>query len=157
PIMWSNYPEAWIKGSFSTYFLNTLLYTFVIVFGTLIIATLAAFPIARAHVRGSNFFYVLFLSGISLPARIIPQFFVMRQLGIYDTRFGYILLWFSRVALPIFIITGFIKSIPSELDDAAAMDGCSYIRYYVQVVVPLIPLDFTVLEFILAIRSCVDQ
>ena len=152
PIMWSNYPEAWVKGSFSTYFVNTLVYTFVIVFGTLIIATLAAFPIARAHVRGSNVFYVLFLSGILLPAGIIPQFFVMQQLGIYDTRFGYILLWLSRVALPIFIITGFIKSIPSELDDAAAIDGCSYIRYIFQVVVPLIQPALSVVGLIIAIR-----
>jgi raffinose/stachyose/melibiose transport system permease protein len=152
PIMWSNYPEAWIKGAFSTYFLNTLVYTFAIVFGTLIIATLAAFPIARAHVRGSNAFYVLFLSGILLPAGIIPQFFVMQQLGIYDTRIGYILLWLSRVALPIFIITAFIKSIPSELDDAAAIDGCSYIRYIFQIVVPLIKPALSVVGLIIAIR-----
>jgi raffinose/stachyose/melibiose transport system permease protein len=152
PIMWSNYPDAWVKGAFNTYFLNTLLYTFVIVLGTLTIATLAAFPIARAHVRGSNFFYVLFLSGILLPAGIIPQFFVMQQLGIYDTRFGYILLWLSRVALPIFIITAFIKTIPSELDDAAAIDGCSYLRYVLQVVVPLIQPALSVVGLIIAIR-----
>jgi ABC-type glycerol-3-phosphate transport system permease component len=48
PIMWSNYPDAWVKGAFNTYFVNTLIYTFAIVSGTLIIATLAAFPIARA-------------------------------------------------------------------------------------------------------------
>ena len=101
---------------------------------------------------GSNVFYVLFLSGILLPAGIIPQFFVMQQLGIYDTRFGYILLWLSRVALPIFIITGFIKSIPSELDDAAAIDGCSYIRYIFQVVVPLIQPALSVVGLIIAIR-----
>src|SRR5207237_8475787 len=106
-------------GSFSTYFINTLVYTFVIVFGTLIIATLAAFPIARAHVRGSNGFYVLFLSGLLLPAGIIPQFFVMQQLGIYDTRFGYILLWLRRVALHIFIIRGWIASISTESDAAS--------------------------------------
>ena len=152
PIMWTNYPDAWVKGAFSTYFVNTLIYTFVIVFGTLVIATLAAFPIARAHVRGSNGFYVLFLSGLLLPAGIIPQFFVMQQLGIYDTRFGYILLWLSRVALPIFIISGFIKSIPSELDDAAAIDGCPYIRYIVQVVVPLIQPALSVVGLIIAIR-----
>jgi raffinose/stachyose/melibiose transport system permease protein len=152
PIMWANYPEAWIKGTFSTYFVNTLLYTFVIVVGTLIIATLAAFPIARSHVRWSNGFYLLFVSGILLPAGIIPQFFVMQQLGIYDTRQGYILLWLSRVALPIFIITGFIKSIPSELDDAAAIDGCSYIRYIFQVVVPLIQPALSVVGLIVAIR-----
>ena len=152
PIMWSNYPDAWVKGAFNTYFVNTLIYTFAIVFGTLIIATLAAFPIARAHVRGSNVFYVLFLSGILLPAGIIPQFFIMQQLGIYDTRLGYILLWLSRVALPIFIITAFIKSIPSELDDAAAIDGCPYIRYIIQVVVPLIMPALSVVGLIIAIR-----
>jgi len=152
PIMWSNYPEAWVKGTFSTYFVNTLVYTFVIVFGTLTIATLAAFPIARAHVRGSNAFYVLFLSGILLPAGIIPQFFIMQQLGIYDTRLGYILLWLSRVALPIFIITAFIKTIPAELDDAAAIDGCPYIRYVFQVVVPLIQPALSVVGLIIAIR-----
>ena len=104
-----------MKGTFSTYFINSLIYTFTIVAGTLIIATLAAFPIARGHLRGSNCFYILFLSGILLPAGIIPQFFIMQQIGLYDTRLGYILLWWSRIALPIFILTGFIKSIPSEL------------------------------------------
>ncbi|MDQ6670463.1 MAG: carbohydrate ABC transporter permease [Chloroflexota bacterium] len=152
PIMWSNYPDAWVKGAFNIYFVNTLIYTVVIVFGTLIISTLAAFPIARGHVRGGNGFYLLFLSGILLPAGIIPQFFVMQQLGIYDTRFGYIMLWLSRVALPIFIITGFIKSIPAELDDAAAIDGCSYIRYILQIVVPLIQPALSVVGLIIAIR-----
>lgn len=152
PIMWSNYPEAWVKGAFNTYFANTLLYTFVIVSGTLIIATLAAFPIARGHVRGTNGFYLLFLSGILLPAGIIPQFFVMQQLGIYDTRFGYIMLWLSRVALPIFILTGFIKGIPTELDDAAAIDGCPYIRYIFQVIMPLLAPALSVVGLIVAIR-----
>jgi raffinose/stachyose/melibiose transport system permease protein len=152
PILWSNYPEAWVKGAFNSYFANTLLYTFTVVFGTLIIATLAAFPIARAHVRWTNGFYLLFLSGILLPAGIIPQFFVMQQLGIYDTRFGYIMLWLSRVALPIFILTGFIKGIPSELDDAAAIDGCPYIRYILQVIVPLLAPALSVVGLIVAIR-----
>lgn len=156
PIMWSNYPQAWVKGAFSTYFINTLIYTFSIVFGSLIIATLAAFPIARGHIKGSNFFYILFLSGILLPAGIIPQFFVMQQVGLYDTRLGYILLWWSRIALPIFILTGFIKSIPSELDDAAAIDGCPYIQYVFQIIVPLLKPALSVVGLILAIRSWND-
>ncbi len=124
PVMWSNYPTAWVKGTFSTYFVNSLLYTSSIVTVTLIISTLAAFPIARDHLRVTNVFYLVFLSGILLPAGIIPQFFILQQLGLFDTQIGYILLWFSRVALPIFILTGFIKDIPTELDDAAAIDGC---------------------------------
>jgi len=56
------------------------------------------------------------------------------------------------VALPIFVITGFIKTIPTELDDAAAMDGCPYIRYVVQVVVPLLKPALSVVGLIVAIR-----
>lgn len=152
PVLWSNYPEAWVKGSFERYFLNTIIYTVSVVAGTLTFATLAAFPIARAHVRGSNGLYILFLSGILLPAGIIPQFFVMQQVGIYDTRIGYILLWWSRIALPIFVLTGFIKTIPSELDDAAAIDGCPYIRYIFQIIVPLLRPALSVVGLIVAIR-----
>jgi len=156
PIMWSNYPDAWAKGSFNLYFVNSLIYTSSVVAGTLTIATLAAFPIARAHVRSSNLFYILFLSGILLPAGIIPQFFVLQQLGLYDTKIGYILLWLSRVPLPIFIITGFIRSIPTELDDAAAIDGCPYIRYIFQVIVPLLKPALAVVGLIVAIRVWKD-
>lgn len=152
PIMWSNYPQAWIKGTFNLYFVNSLIYTFTIVAGTLVFGTLAAFPIARGHVRGSNGFYVLFLSGILLPAGIIPQFFILQQLGLYNTKIGYILLWWSRVALPIFILAGFIKSIPSELDDAAAIDGCPYIEYIFRVIAPLLKPALSVVGLIVAIR-----
>ena len=152
PVMWSNYPTAWVKGTFNTYFVNSVIYTCAIVAGTLTISTLAAFPIARKHLRGSNAFYILFLSGILLPAGIIPQFFIMQQLGLYNTQIGYILLWCSRVALPIFILTGFIKTIPTELDDAAAIDGCPYVRYVFQIIVPLLKPALSVVGLILAIR-----
>jgi raffinose/stachyose/melibiose transport system permease protein len=152
PILWSNYPLAWVKGTFGNYFANSLLYTFSVVAGTLALATLAAFPIARGHLRGSNAFYVLFLSGILLPAGIIPQFFILQQLGLYNTKVGYILLWWSRIALPIFVLSGFVKTIPTELDDAAAIDGCPYLRYILQVVVPLLKPALSVVGLIVAIR-----
>jgi raffinose/stachyose/melibiose transport system permease protein len=152
PVMWSNYPTAWVKGTFNTYFVNSLLYTFSIVAITLVIATLAAFPIARGHLRHTNVYYLVFLSGILLPAGIIPQFFILQQLGLFNTQVGYILLWCSRVALPIFILTGFIKTIPTELDDAAAIDGCSYLRYVFQIIMPLLKPAMSVVGLILAIR-----
>jgi raffinose/stachyose/melibiose transport system permease protein len=152
PILWSNYPTAWVKGTFNIYFINSLIYSLAIVCGTLLIATLAAFPIARGHLRGTNAFYILFLSGILLPVGYIPQFFILQNLGLYNTQPGYILLWCSRVALPIFVLTGFIKTIPTELDDAAAIDGCPYIRYIVQIILPLLKPALSVVGLILAIR-----
>jgi len=140
----SNFPDAWIQGTFGSYFGNTLLYTFTVVGGTLVVATLAAFPIARKHVRLSNGFYMLFLSGLLLPAGLIPQFFVLNALGIYDTRIGYIMLWISRIALPIFILTGFVQGISTELDDAAAIDF--------QVIVPLPQPALAVVGLIVSIH-----
>jgi ABC-type glycerol-3-phosphate transport system permease component len=152
PVMWTNYPTAWVKGTFNIYFLNSLIYTFAIVCGTLIISTLAAFPIARGHLRGTNLFYLVFLSGILLPVGYIPQFFILQNLGLFNTQIGYILLWCSRVALPIFVLTGFIKTIPTELDDAAAIDGCGYVRYVLQIILPLLKPALSVVGLILAIR-----
>jgi ABC-type glycerol-3-phosphate transport system permease component len=152
PVMWSNYSTAWVKGTFNVYFVNSLIYTFAIVAGTLIISTLAAYPIARGHLRGTNGFYLLFVAGILLPVGYIPQFFVLQELGLFNTQIGYILLWCSRVALPVFVLTGFIKTIPTELDDAAAIDGCSYIRYVLQIILPLLKPALSVVGLILAIR-----
>jgi raffinose/stachyose/melibiose transport system permease protein len=152
PIMWANIPTAWTRGEFRSYFLNTLTYTAVITIGTLVIATLAAYPIARNHLRRSNWFYLLFVSGLLLPAGLIPQFFVLQQLSLFDTRLGYILLWLSRMAFPVFVLTGFIKGIPSELDDAAAIDGCGYVRFIFQIVMPLLKPALGVVGLICTIR-----
>lgn len=151
PIQWANYVDAWVRGTLGSYFGNTLLYTFTIVTGTLAIATMAAYPIARQHLRGANSFYLYFLSGLLLPVGLIPQFFVMMQLNLYDTRIGYIVLGMSRIALPIFILTGFIKSIPAEIDDAAAIDGCGYLRFVFEVIVPLLTPALVVVGLIVAI------
>jgi raffinose/stachyose/melibiose transport system permease protein len=152
PIMWANIPTAWTRGEFSSYFLNTVTYTAVITIGTLVIATLAAYPIARNHLRWSNGFYLMFVSGLLLPAGLIPQFFVLQQLGLFDTRVGYILLWLSRMAFPVFVLTGFIKGIPPELDDAAAIDGCGYVRFVFQIIMPLIKPALGVVGLIVTIR-----
>ena len=138
PIMWSNYPDAWVHGLLQHLLRQHVDLHVAIVFGTLHHRDAGRLP-DRAEPRALAATASTCCSspGILLPAGIIPQFFVMQQLGLYDTRLGYILLWLSRVALPIFILTGFIKGIPSELDDAAAIDGCAYIRYIFQIVMPL--------------------
>lgn len=152
PLLWSNFPDAWTTGTFGSYAGNTLIYTTIVVLGTLISATLAAFPIARNHLRWGNGFYLFFLSGLLLPAGLIPQFFVLNALGLYDTRIGYIVLFMSRLAFPVFVLVGFIKTIPTELDDAAAIDGCGYIRYVFTVIMPLVRPALAVVGLVVCIH-----
>src|SRR5207245_3936476 len=77
----------------------------------LVIATLAAYPIARGHVRGTNGFYLLFVSGLLLPAGLIPQFFVMHQLGLIVT----IRVWNDIINPVIFLPSRAIKPISAGL------------------------------------------
>jgi raffinose/stachyose/melibiose transport system permease protein len=60
-------------------------------------------------------------------------------------------LWLSRMAFPVFVLTGFIKGIPTELDDAAAIDGCGYVRYVFQIIMPLLTPALGVVGLIVTI------
>ena len=110
--------------------------------------------LAPEHRKRQNLRWLLiwFIKGLVLPVALIPQFFILQQLGLFDTRIGYILLWLSRMAFPVFVLTGFIKGIPSELDDAAAIDGCGYIRYVFQIIMPLLTPALGVVGLIVTIR-----
>jgi raffinose/stachyose/melibiose transport system permease protein len=131
-----NFVEAWEKANLARYLLNSVLY---VVAGTtlfVLTAIFVAFPLARGYVRGSNILLTLFVIALFLPPALIPQFQLILNLGLYNTRVGYILLFLVN-PIAMIILVNYIKSIPTELDEAAAMDGCGYLRFVVQVVLPL--------------------
>lgn len=132
-----NFAEAWNKGNFSQYMWNSLLYTGVSTFLTLAISIFAAFPIARRYVKFSTFFYVFFLISMYLPNPLIPQFALINDLGLYNTQIGFILLKTTGTGIAFLMFTGYIKAISRELDEAAAIDGCSYTRYLFTILIPL--------------------
>lgn len=133
----ANFQEAWRAARFPTYIGNTLLYTLVSTAIYLILVTFVAFPLARGYIRGSRIIYILYVIALFLPNNLIPQFQLMLRLGLYNTRFGYIVLTLVG-GLGVLILYGYMKSIPVELDEAAALDGCDYFQYVTRVVVPLI-------------------
>ena len=133
----SNFVEAWEAANFATYIANTLLYTVVSTALYLILVIFVAFPLSRNYIRGSRFIFLLYVIALFLPNSLIPQFQLMLGLGLYNTRVGYILLTLTG-GLGVLILYGYIKSIPIELDEAAAMDGCGYFQYVTRVVIPLI-------------------
>lgn len=132
-----NYADAWKAANFATYIGNTLLYTIVSSVIYLFIVTFVAFPVSRGYVKGSRWIYLLYVIALFLPNNLIPQFQLMLRLGLYNSRAGYIFLTLTG-GLGILILVSSIRSIPKELDEAAAMDGCGYFQYVTQVVMPLV-------------------
>ena len=135
---WKNYVDAWTVGSFGTTIFNSLLYTVVSSVLSTLFSLLLAFPIARGYVKFSRFWYVLFVVALFLPSALIPQFQLIVTIGLYDTQIGYILLQTATLGVGPFLIIGYMRSIPKDLDEAAVLDGCGYFRYVLTVVTPLI-------------------
>lgn len=134
---WGNFATAWEKGDFGAYILNSVLYTAAgSAIGTLLTLVLA-FPVARGYVRGAKYWSIVFVLVLFLPNALITQFQLLLRLGLYDTQLGYILLVGVGVGVGPLLLSGFVKSIPRELDEAAAMDGVGYWRYLFTFILPL--------------------
>jgi raffinose/stachyose/melibiose transport system permease protein len=134
---WSNFVQAWQQADFGAYILNTVLYTLAgSTIGTAI-AVVMGFPVARGYLRGGRLWNGLFALVLFLPNALMTQFQLLLKLHLYDTRLGYILMVGVGVGVGPLLFSGFVKSVPRELDEAAAIDGVGYWTYLVRFVVPL--------------------
>lgn len=131
-----NFTEAWERANFSQYLTNSAFYATAATLIYVVTAMFVAFPIARGYIKGGNTIFLLFVIALFLPPALIPQFQLILKLGLYNTRTGYIMLLVTN-PIGIIILTNYLKSLPRELDEAAAMDGCGYIWYMLKVVFPL--------------------
>lgn len=131
-----NFFEAWDKANFPRYLLNTVIYTVSSTVVFVVSATFLALAIARRFVRGSGALFTLFLIALFLPAALIPQFQLILRLGLYNNPIGYIMLFVVN-PIGIVILVNYIRTIPIELDEAAAIEGCGYLRYVLRIVLPL--------------------
>ena len=136
----SNYAKVWEKGGFGMYFINSIVITAAAMGLVLLFGSMAANGIARYTYKLKTCIYLLFLSGIVLPlkAAIIPLFLLMKNLGLQDNRLGLIFI-FAAMGLPstVFILSGFMKSIPKELEYAARIDGCNDLVIFQKIIIPL--------------------
>jgi multiple sugar transport system permease protein/raffinose/stachyose/melibiose transport system permease protein len=135
-----NYVIAWTKGNFGVYFLNSMIYTVSVVMGIVIIASLAAFAFSRLRFPGRNILFYMFVAAmmIPLPGSFVPIFVMMNKLHLVNTRFGYILCMINvGLALSILLLKTFFDKMPSDLEDAARIDGCSRLQIWWHVALPL--------------------
>lgn len=132
-----NFVDAWNKANFPRYLTNSLIYTLSATLVYLLTAVFVAFPISRNYVKGAGALLTLYVVALFLPPALIPQFQLMLKLGLYNNPVGYIMLFLVN-PIGIVILVNFIKTIPKELDEAAALDGCGYFRFVTAIVFPLI-------------------
>ena len=132
--------------------LNTASVTLLSSVLTLLVASLAAFPLARVQARWTEWVYNLFILGLTLPffVLLIPLYILSRDLGLLNTLWGAALVY-SGIMMPfaVFFLTGFVRSLPIELEEASAIDGCTPLGTFRYVILPLLrPANGTLAMFV---------
>ncbi|MNO39476.1 L-arabinose transport system permease protein AraQ [compost metagenome] len=136
----SNYTKAWEIANMNIYFLNSLLITFVSLLVTVLLGSLAAYFLARFTFRLRGFTYALFLLGMLVPihATLIPIFLIMQKLSLIDTYLSLILPYTAfHLSLTVFILEGFMRGFPKDLEESGIMDGAGVFRIFWSIILPI--------------------
>jgi len=137
---WNNYAKAIQMAGLLRLFLNSIIVAACTTVVNLLVASLAAFAIAREQFRFRETLLNIILAGILVPiiALMVPYFRIIITLKLYDT-LPALILTYSAINIPIsvFLIHGFMKSIPKELEEAALIDGCSFGQRFTRIIFPL--------------------
>lgn len=143
PAVWrfDNYATAWSSSHLDMAFLNSILITGCSIAAIVVLGAMAAFPLSRFANRLTAGVYTLFVAGMILPFQLamIPLYKTIKAMSLMNSPLSAILIFTaSHLALTIFIYTGFIKSVPRELDEAALIDGCGPLRTFWRILFPLL-------------------
>lgn len=160
-----NYLSGWTQTgtSFSVYLVNSIMVSAVVVIGNLVSCSLAAYAFARLDFAGRKFWFALMLGTLMLPfqATLIPQYTIFYQLNWVNTFLPLVVPYFLAYdAFFIFLMVQFIRGIPRELDEAAALDGAGHVRVFFTIIVPLLRpalITTTVLTFIWTFNDFLRQ
>jgi multiple sugar transport system permease protein len=140
PILWHNYPEALVFQPFWTYFSNSVYVALFTVVGSVLTASMVAFAFARLRAPGRDLLFIILLATLMLPGEVtlVPIYLLFRNLDWLDTYRPLIVpSWFGGSAFYIFLLRQFFLTLPTELDDAAKIDGANFFVIYWRILLPL--------------------
>lgn len=149
-----NLGRAWTVGRLGVYFWNSVIISVLAVGGVVVVSSMAGYALARLRFPGRRLVMLLFLTGLTIPiaAILIPLYLTMRDFRLLDSHWSVVV---AHVAIgaPIFtfVMRGFFRALPRELEDAARVDGCSEPRVFLSVMLPLARpgvLTVALLEFL---------
>lgn len=135
---WENFLTAVTKVPFGHYILNTMIVVVFGTIGTVVSCTLVAYGFARFRAKGLPVMFLILLSTIMLPPQVtlIPTFIVFKMIGWYDTLLPLIVPAFFANAWDVFLLRQFFMTLPTELDDAARIDGCGPFGILWHIIIP---------------------
>jgi N-acetylglucosamine transport system permease protein len=142
PTTWhfDNFVRAWTTADIGTYFVNSLIVVSASVVLVMLLGSMVAYVLARYEFPGNSVLYYTFITGMTFPIflALVPLFFVVQNLGMLGTYHGLILVY-TAYALPftVFFMTGFFRTLPSALAEAAMLDGCSHAGTFFRIMLPL--------------------
>lgn len=136
---WENYATVFTQGHIYRYMLNSLFVATVTIILTGLLASMASYAIVRLTWKLSNFAYMLFLTGmmLSMQAVLLPLYINLRS--IRDTLWSLIIPYTAfNLPMAILLISGNLRTIPREMEEAAFIDGASVYRLFFQIILPLL-------------------
>ena len=135
---WQNYADVFDQTTFALYIFNSFKVTLAIVLGQIVTASLAAYAFARLRFPGKDFLFMLLMSAMMVPlfVTIIPIFYIVSRFRLVDTHAALIVPALTT-AFGVFLLRQFFLTIPTELEEAAKIDGASPFQSFVRVILPL--------------------
>lgn len=141
PLRWENYAHLFTRSHFGTYLFNSFKVAALTTLGTVVVAALAAYGLAKIKFPGRNFFFLLFLSAMMLPVEVltVPTFLGLAQFHLTDSHFALIVpqIFGMGGAFGIFMMRQYFITVPDELIEAAKIDGCAQPRIFGRIVLPI--------------------
>ena len=135
---WENYSLIWTKVPLLTYFKNTAFIAVVVTLLQTLTSSFAAYAFAKLNFRGRDTLFLAYIATIAVPwqAYMLPQFIMMRSMGLYDTLWAMVVLQ-AFSAFGVFLMRQFYRGIPTELCEAARLDGLSEYGIWARIMLPL--------------------
>jgi N-acetylglucosamine transport system permease protein len=139
-LQWHNFSRAWNEAHIGRYFVNSFIVIIPSLGGTLLVSAMAAYVLARFDFPGRRIISYLFMAGLMFPVflALVPLFFLVEDLHMTGTYQGLILVYIAySLPFTIFFLTGFFKTLPGEVAEAALVDGASQYRIFFNIMLPM--------------------
>ena len=133
-----NYVQIWERVPLAAYFKNTAVLAIIVTFMQILTSSFAAYAFAKMNFKGRDLLFMCYIGTIAVPWQVymVPQFIMMRSIGLYDTIWALVVLQ-SFTAFGVFLMRQFYMGIPNDLSEAARIDGLSEYGIWARIILPL--------------------